>query len=70
MDKDKEYKRFLVACFAMNGLITRYGLDGVRELSDASFRIADAMIDQEDSENVVDSGIVAAKPKRSTRKRI
>lgn len=61
-EKDKEYKRFLAACFAMNGLISRTvsGFDA-DELAKDSYQIADSMLEAEDPKETI--GLPAIKRK-------
>lgn len=68
-EQDKEYKRFLAACFAMNGLIRHFDFDQFKQdparVASWSYLMADAMLEAEEPEETV--GLPAIKKKRTAK---
>ena len=81
MEDDKKYMRFLAACFALNGYLSKMACDptasgeickknetNVDALAKASCLFADRLIEELENEEDNDGGIASVVPKR-TRKR-
>lgn len=64
-DQDKEYKRFLAACFAMNGLVHHFDFDTFKQdparVAEWSYLMADAMLEAEEPKETI--GLPAIKRK-------
>lgn len=62
-NKDKEYMRFLAACFAMNGLIVGdHVVAGM--IAKESLQLADELLRELEGEKDIAGGIVDIVPKR------